>query len=247
MQGGSTTSYPSPPASITAVSPARSISDPEILANTQHLAALHDVHECERECERVGDIVGFGWTAKTEEPRDHRVDLFLASAPRSDERAFHARMPERVDRDAGLRARQAEHAPRVPHQQRRTRIGVARVELLDHDQSRLGRLDDLAYAGVQLAKALFEGRVRTRNHDARLDQTHSSVAALDCAVTGGSQRGIDAQDSHSVGLQGGGIPLTVKVTADPGASLVPAPGSVPTTLPSAPTVVVYSRRPTEYP
>src|SRR5579863_5570273 len=53
--------------------------------------------------------------------------------------------------------------------------------------------------------------------------------------------------SELFGTYGGGVPLTVTPTGEPGASPVPAGGSVPTTLPSAPRLVVYSHFPTEYP
>ena len=110
------------------------------------------VEKGQRERERVGHVVGFRRAAQAEQPRHHGVDLLLARAARTDQRAFDARVPERIDRDAGLRARQAEHAARVSHQEGRSRVAIGGVELFDDDQRRSGLRDHFADARVQLAQ-----------------------------------------------------------------------------------------------
>ena len=212
-------------------------------ANTTGTQRASDhVEEGERERQCVGDVVGFWGALQSQQLRDHGVDLRLAGAARTDERAFDVRVAERVHRDAGLRAGQAEDAARVPHQHRRARILIARVELLDDDPAGFDLRDDVGDAGVQLAQPLFERTAHLRRDDAGFDQIQRTVAKFDRAVTGRSQRRIDTEDSKGACFaQGGGVPLTVIVTDEPGASVVPAGGVVPTTLPSAPTLVVYSR------
>jgi hypothetical protein len=102
--------------------------------------------------------------------------------------------------------------------------------------------DDFRDAGVQFVQPLLERTARLRRDDARFDQIQRTVAKFDRAVTGRSEGRIDTEDSkRACFAQGGGVPLTVIVTDEPGASVVPTGGVVPTTLPSAPTLVVYSR------
>lgn len=182
----------------------------------------------------------FGCGSKAQQPHDHRVDLFLACTARTDQGPFDARVTQRMHGDTGLRACQTKHAASVTHQQRRPRIFIARIELLDDDERRRGLCDHLGDAGMQLAQALLEGRAGTRDDDSRLDQLHPTVSALDDPVSGRAQRRIDAENAD-VGLRcdyGGGVPLTVTLTEEPGASALPAAGSVPTTFPPAPTLVV---------
>ena len=99
--------------------------------------------------------------------------------------------------------------------------------------------DDLADAGMQLVQTLLERGADAWDDDARLDQPYAPVAALDRPVSSRAQRGIDAEDADARVLQGGGVPLTVTPTDEPGASVDPASGLVPMTFPSAPAVVVY--------
>ena len=95
---------------------------------------------------------------------------------------------------------------------------------------------------MQLVQPLLERTAHLWRDDARFDQIQRTVAKFDRAVTGRSEGRIDTEDSKGACFaQGGGVPLTVIVTDEPGASVVPTGGVVPTILPSAPTLVVYSR------
>ena len=201
---------------------------------------VRDVEERQGQRERVGDVVRLGPAAKAEQLRDHRAYLLLARAPRADERAFHAGVTERVDGYARLRARQAQDAACVAHQQRGTRIRVRRVQFFDHDDRGLRLCDDLADAFVQLAQASLEGRAHVRNDHARLDEHRAAVVPHDRAVPGRAQGGVYPEDPQ-VRLRhyGGCGPLTLTPTEEPGASAVPAGGSVPITFPPAPALVVY--------
>ena len=133
----------------------------------------------------------------------------------------------------------------MSHEERRSRVLIRAVELFDHDQAGLGLRDDLADAAVKLAQAFFERSSGRRYDDAGLNQPDAAVRPFDGAVAGSAQRRIDSENANRGRSQGGGVPLTVTATEEPGASAVPAVGCVPITLPPAPTVVVYCHCATE--
>jgi hypothetical protein len=101
---------------------------------------------------------------------------------------------------------------------------------------------------MELMKTFFERAGGARRDNPGFNQSHASVTLFDRAISRRSQRRIDAKDAqHGPRAEceryGGGVPLTVTVTRDPGVSGSPALGLVPMTLPSAPTVVVHSHFP----
>ena len=105
-----------------------------------------------------------------------------------------------LDGNPGLGGGQADHAPGVAHQDRRSRALVVRIQFFERHHVRLQAGDHFGHAVVDFDEPPGQRPARLAADHARLAEPQAAAVGLQNAVAGDVQAGIDAENSQGHAL-----------------------------------------------
>ncbi len=147
---------------------------------------------------RDGQGIGHvGWLRKLiqpEFPLNGRLHLCFGRTPIARQNLLYLSCRVMLNGNTGLCRRQADHAAGMPHQDRRPRTLVVRVEFLECELRWLIQRDHIGQSFVDFGQTRWQLAPGPATNHPRFNKLRSTVALMQNSVAGGIQPGIDTED-----------------------------------------------------
>src|SRR5947209_8197291 len=126
-----------------------------------------------------------------------RLNLPLARRAKSGDRLLDRRRGKRGHLNRQLRSRETDNPPNVAHEDRRPRIALRRVEVLDGDLRGTALLEEGEESPVDALETIGQRSVVLGADETMRDELDSPREALQKCITGRPQPWIDAEYHHA--------------------------------------------------